>query len=116
MGKYAKRFSIEPMHKEWKTNAFELEKTRVTDPKKIENLLIPIAFVYILAVMEGERKEQVNDVRKPPKKKERLVGLFLNDIRSFAKKLTCSTMSEFKQFINNLLKSLLNVGEKESVG
>jgi hypothetical protein len=53
---YAKRAWIEPMHKDWKSNAFELEKTRVTDPKRIETLLIPIAFAYVLCVMEGKKK------------------------------------------------------------
>ena len=28
---YGKRFGIEPMHKDWKSNAFDLEGTRVTD-------------------------------------------------------------------------------------
>jgi hypothetical protein len=49
--KYAKRAWIEPMHKDWKSNAFDLEKTRVTDPKRIETLLIPIAFAYVLSVI-----------------------------------------------------------------
>jgi hypothetical protein len=44
---YGKRFWIEPMHKDWKTNAFYLENTRVTDPKRIVTLLIPIAFAYV---------------------------------------------------------------------
>lgn len=55
---YGQRFGIEPMHKDWKSNAFELEKTRVTDPKRIETLLIPIAFAYILCVFEGEKKKK----------------------------------------------------------
>ena len=55
---YGQRFGIEPTHKDWKTNAFELEKTRVTDPKRIETLLIPIAFAYILCVLEGEKKKK----------------------------------------------------------
>jgi len=29
---YGKRVDIESMHKDWKTNAFDLEKTRVTNP------------------------------------------------------------------------------------
>ena len=40
---YGKRFGIEAIHKDWKSNAFKLEKTRVTDPKRIEMLLIPYA-------------------------------------------------------------------------
>ena len=73
---YGQRFGIEPMHKDWKTNAFELEKNRVIDPKRIETLLVPIAFAYILCVLEGEKKEETGDVLKPPKGKKRMVGLF----------------------------------------
>jgi hypothetical protein len=47
------------MHKDWKSNAFELEKTRVTDPKRIETLLIPVAFAYLLSVLEGEKKKKI---------------------------------------------------------
>ena len=54
---YGGRFGIEAMHKDWKSNAFELEKTRVTYMKRIETLLIPIAFAYVLCVFEGENKE-----------------------------------------------------------
>ena len=54
---YAQRFGIEPMHKDWKSNAFEIAKTRVTDPKRIETLLIPIAFAYVLCVLEGKKKK-----------------------------------------------------------
>ena len=54
---YAKRAWIEPMHKDWKSNAFELEKTRVTDPKRIETLLIPVAFAYVFSVMEGKKRK-----------------------------------------------------------
>ena len=56
---YAKRAWIEPMHKDWKSNAFDLEKTRVTDPKRIETLLIPVAFAYLLSVLEGEKKKTI---------------------------------------------------------
>jgi len=66
---YEKRFNIEPIHKDWKSNAFDLEKTRAADPKRIETLLILIAFAYILYVLEGEQKKQTGDVRMPPKGK-----------------------------------------------
>ncbi len=56
---YAKRAWIEPMHKDWKTNAFDIENTRVTDPKRIETLLIPVAFAYLLSMLEGEKKKKM---------------------------------------------------------
>ena len=100
---YGLRFSIESMHKDWKTNAFDLEKTRVTDPKRIETLLIPIAFAYILCVLEGELREEAGVVRKPPKGKSRMVGLFLDGIRTISKHLRRATLKEFKAFILELI-------------
>ncbi len=96
---YGLRFGIEPMHKDWKTNAFELEKTRVNDPKRIETLLIPIAFAYSLCVLEGEHKEEVGNVRKPPKGKNRMVGLFLDGIRAISRYIRRATMEKFREFI-----------------
>lgn len=102
---YGKRFGIEPMHKDWKSNAFDLEKTRVTRPKRIETLLIPIAFAYILCVLEGEQKEQSgDDILKPPKGKTRMVGLFLNGLRTIARYLRRADIKQFKKFIFQLLR------------
>lgn len=100
---YALRFGIEPMHKDWKTNAFDLEKTRVTDPKRIETLLIAIAFAYILSVIEGEHKDENGEVRKPPKGKSRMTGLFLDGIRTISKFLRRTSFKEFKSFLRDLL-------------
>jgi hypothetical protein len=100
---YEQRFNIEHMHKDWKSNAFDLEKTRVTDPKRIETLLIPIAFAYILCVIEGEQKEQNGEVRTPPKGKTRMTSLFLSGLRTISKYLQRASFKQFKQFILNLL-------------
>jgi len=101
---YEKRFNIEPMHKDWKSNAFDLEKTRVTDPKRIETLLIPIAFAYILCMLEGEQKEQNGDVRIPPKGKTRMVGLFLSGLRTISRYLQRESLQQFKRFILQLFQ------------
>jgi hypothetical protein len=66
---YAKRAWIEPMHKDWKSNAFDLQKTRVTDPKRIETLLIPVAFAYLLSVLEGEKKKKMGIYASHPRAK-----------------------------------------------
>ena len=88
---YGQRFGIEAMHKDWKSNAFELEKTRVTDPKRIETLLIPIAFAYILCVLEGEKQEETS----PPRGKTRMTGLFLNGLWSISNHLRRATLETF---------------------
>jgi len=101
---YEQRFNIEHMHKDWKSNAFDLEKTRVTDPKRIETLLIPIAFAYILCMLEGEQKEQNGDVRIPPKGKTRMVGLFLSGLRTISRSLQRESLQQFKRFILQLFQ------------
>jgi hypothetical protein len=101
---YKKRFGIECMFKDWKSNAFDLEKTRVTNPKRIESMLIPIAFAYVLSIFEGERKEQSDeDIRKPPKGKTRMTGLFLDGLRNIARHLRRASFKKFKQFTSQLL-------------
>jgi hypothetical protein len=106
---YEQRFNIEHMHKDWKSNAFDLEKTRVTDPKRIETLLIPIAFAYILCVLEGEEKEQNGEVRTPPKGKARMVGLFLSGLRTISRYLRRAPFKQFKQFILQLFQPVFQI-------
>lgn len=106
---YGKRVDIESMHKDWKTNAFDLEKTRVTNPKRIETLLIVIAFAYVLCVLEGDQKEMSGDVRKPPRGKTRMVGLFLNGLRTISRHLRRADIKKFKRFIFQLLLPIFNV-------
>ena len=101
---YEQRFNIEHMHKDWKSNAFDLENTRVTDPKRIETLLIPIAFAYIFCVLEGEQKEHDGEVRRPPKGKKRMVGLFLSGLRTISRSLQRESLKQFKRFILRLLQ------------
>ena len=101
---YGQRFNIEHMHKDWKSNAFDLEKTRVTDPKRIETLLIPIAFAYILCVLEGEQKEHNGEVRQPPKGKKRMVSLFLSGLRTISRYLQRESLRQFKRFIFQLFQ------------
>jgi hypothetical protein len=101
---YGQRFNIEHMHKDWKSNAFDLEKTRVTDPKRIETLLIPIAFAYVICVLEGEQKEQNGEIRQPPKGKKRMVSLFLSGLRTIFRYLQRESLRQFKRFIFQLFQ------------
>lgn len=101
---YGLRFGIEPMHKDWKSNAFDIEKSRITDSKRIETMLIPIAFAYVLCVFEGEREEKEVEVQKPPKGKNRLVGLFLTGLRAFCRHIRQATIEQLKMFILRMIK------------
>ena len=105
---YGLRFGIEPMHKDWKSNAFDIEKSKITDPKRIETMLIPMAFAYVLCVFEGQRAEKGGEVQKPPKGKNRVVGLFLTGLRDFCRNIQQTTIEQFKMFILRMIKPLLD--------
>jgi hypothetical protein len=64
MNTYRRRFGIEPMFKDHKSNGFDIEHTKVTDPKRIETLLIVIALAHIFCTSEGHRKEEQGETKK----------------------------------------------------
>jgi hypothetical protein len=105
---YGLRFGIEPMHKDWKSNAFDIEKSKITDPKRIETMLIPIAFAYVLCVFEGERAEKEEEVQKPPNGKNLVVGVFLTGLRDFCRNIQQTTLEQFKMFILRMIKPFLD--------
>lgn len=61
---YDKRFGIEPMFKDQKSNGFDIEGTKVTDPKRIETLFIIMALAHIFCTTEGARKEREGEAKK----------------------------------------------------
>jgi hypothetical protein len=61
---YQRRFGIEPMFKDHKSNGFNLEQTKITAPKRIATLLILTTFAHILCTTEGDRQEQQGEIKK----------------------------------------------------
>lgn len=103
---YGKRFGIEPMHKDWKSNAFDIEGTRVTDPKRIETLLIPVALCTGLCVLEGARKEEAGESLNAHKEK-RTRGLFLEGLAAFTRVLRTTILARLQLFFERLFKGWL---------
>ena len=103
---YGKRFGIEPMHKDWKSNAFVIEGTRVTDAKRIETLLIPIALCYVLCVLEGDRKEVAGETIRAHKEK-RTTGLFLVGLSAFTRILRSTNLDRIQRFFERLFQGWL---------
>lgn len=103
---YEHRFQIEPMFKDTKTNAFRLEESRLTSPVRIGNLLIPIAIAIALSVMEGDTQEQNGNIKKPPKGKERIEGLFLLGLQKWAYQLTRTSLYKFKKFLRRFFEKI----------
>jgi hypothetical protein len=47
------------MFKDQKSNGFDLEGTKVTDPKRIETLLIPMTLAHIFTITSHNTEEEV---------------------------------------------------------
>jgi hypothetical protein len=98
---YGNRHGIEPMHKDWKSNAFDIEGTRVTDAKRIETLLIPIALCHIICVLEGDRKENQGETIRAHGGK-RTTGLFLVGLSAFTRILRSTSLDRIQRFFYRL--------------
>ena len=98
---YRKRWGIEPMYRHWKSSAFDIEGTRMTDPQRIARLLIPIALCYALCGLEGIREQADGEVRNAHKSK-RTTSLFLRGLTRFTRLLRCFDVSRVHQFFEQL--------------
>lgn len=72
-GSYRERMFIETLNRDLKSSGYDLERGKVTDVKRLDNLLIPIAFAYSLSIMQGHIEERNHPL--PPLKK-RTLSLF----------------------------------------
>lgn len=61
---YEQRFGIEPMLKDLTSNGFDMEGTKVTDPKRVETLLIVMTLAHIFCTCEGGRQEEQGEAKK----------------------------------------------------
>ena len=52
---YKKRYRIETLFSDFKGRGFNLQKSGLRDPKRIDRLLIAVALVYILLIDLGEQ-------------------------------------------------------------
>ncbi len=98
---YRKRWGIEPMHRDWKSSAFDIEGTRVTDPQRIARLLIPIALCYALCGLEGIREQAAGEVRNAHTDK-RTTSLFLRGLTRFTRLLRSFDLSRVHRFFQQL--------------
>ncbi|MCP4401100.1 MAG: IS4 family transposase [bacterium] len=72
--RYQQRPWIETLNRDVKSSGFDLEKGKMTDSTRLKNLLIPIAFAYILLVIQGYTEEL--ETPPPQLTKGRTDGLF----------------------------------------
>ena len=105
---YHERMFIETLNRDLKSSGYDIERGRMTDTKRLENFLIPIAFAYILSVIQGHLEEVKSPI--PPLRKRRL-SLFtqarnrFNDL--FDRTSLTTIMAFFRQFFHFLTTLLL---------
>lgn len=108
VNRYHDRMCIETLNRDLKSSGYDLERGKVTQPKRLENLLIPIAFAYILAVIQGHIEELIQPV--PPLKK-RSLSLFTKARNRMIDLLERTPLSRilhlFQQFFQFLFSLLL---------
>jgi hypothetical protein len=64
---YPERTFIETLNRDLKSGGFDVERGKMTDSMRLSNLLIPMAFAYTLAIIQGSAEEVFQPV--PPGKK-----------------------------------------------
>jgi hypothetical protein len=104
---YGERTFIETLNRDLKSGGYDLERGKVTDTRRLARLLIPLAFAYILAVIQGDIEELI--APRPPVKK-RTLSLFTRARRRMTDLLERTPLScvltffqHFFQFIRTLL-------------
>ncbi len=100
---YHERMFIETLNRDIKTSGYDLEKGKMTDRTRLANFLIPIAFAYILSVIQGHVEELIHPV--PPLKK-RTLSLFTkarDRIIDLLERTPLVIVTQFFQFITTLL-------------
>ncbi len=102
---YGERMFIETLTRDLKSGGYDVERGKLTDPKRLTNLLLPLALAYICTVIQGDLEELKAPL--PPLRKRRL-SLFtkarnlFNDL--FERKPLRVVIQFFQEFFAFLLK------------
>ncbi len=67
---YGERMFIETLNRDLKSGGYDVERGKLTDPKRLTNLLLPLALAYICTVIQGDLEEIKAPC--PPLRKRRL--------------------------------------------
>jgi len=104
---YGERMFIETLNRDMKSGGYDIERGKMTETTRLERLLIPLAFAYTLAVIQGDIEELIEPL--PPVKK-RTLSLFTqakNRIIDLVERTPLSvTLTFFQQFFQFIRTSL----------
>lgn len=100
---YRERTFIETLHRDFKSGGYDIEGSRVTDLKRVTNLLIPAAFAYTMTLIQG-RLEELRDPL-PPLQPRRL-SLFSKGRNRFTDLLERRPFPVLHRFLRQLVQFL----------
>lgn len=109
---YHDRMFIETFNRDLKSSGYDIEHGKMTDPKRLENVLIPIAFAYILSVIQGHVEERIQPV--PPLKK-RTLSLFTKARNRMIDLLERTPLPVILQFFQQFFQFLFTLLLQKSV-
>lgn len=105
---YHDRMFIETLNRDLKSSGYDIERGKITDPKRLENFLIPISFAYILAVIQGHVEELKQPVTPLKKRTLSLFTKARNRIIDLLERTPLSVVLQFfQQFFQFLFILLL---------
>ncbi|MFZ5617098.1 MAG: IS4 family transposase, partial [Pseudomonadota bacterium] len=102
LARYRARWKIETLFGNLKTRGFDLEATHITDPKKLETLLVIMSLAATLAAKTGAA---AHEIRPIPDKAHgrRAVSLFALGLAVLRQLFARDVPEQVKRFLNQLL-------------
>lgn len=108
---YGERMFIETLHRDLKSGGYDLERGRLTDPKRLTNLLLPMAFAYLYTVIQGDLEELT--VPRSPCQPRRL-SLFTKARNRFQEVFDRHPLAVVTKFFQQLFGFLLTLVTQSS--
>jgi hypothetical protein len=109
---YRERMFIETLNRDLKSGGYDVERGKLTDPKRLANLLLPMAFAYLLTVIQGH----LDDLQHPtPPLKKRRLSLFTQARKTFHDLFDRHPFERVKTFFQQFLTFLVSVIAHPSV-
>lgn len=88
LARYARRFWIEEMFRDFKEQGFRLEKTRLTDGERVSRLVLCVCIAYVFLLCLGERIEREGKRRAVDRHTKPQLSLFQVGVRYLKRLLT----------------------------
>ena len=106
LARYRARWSIETLFGNLKTRGFDLEATHITDPEKLETLLVIMTIAATLAAKTGAAAHQIRPI--PDKAHGRkAVSIFAHGLAVLRQILARAVPEQVKRFLDGLLSPSL---------